>query len=210
MKEVGCTWLVTHGMRIQRASLRSVFTVLKLCDPPDTCKEFRAYFGVCAFVRECVRVGERVCVCVSERERECVCERERDREGLGVRRRGGRLRSVLTVLKLCDPPETCKGLDVTDDRLRFGRARSRQSGPAWHERRQNWRCLTHAELNPKSHTGTPKLALVLEGAVLEAAGSISQKSFIKSFGESQFPHKSVNLSFIITNIRNRLTDLGGN
>ena len=33
---------------------------------------------------------------------------------------------------------------------------------------------------------------------------------IKSFRESQFPHKSVNLSSIITNIQNKLTDLCGN
>jgi len=39
---------------------------------------------------------------------------------------------------------------------------------------------------------------------------ISQKVFIKSFGKSQFPHKSVNLSCIITNIKDQLTDLRGN
>jgi len=38
---------------------------------------------------------------------------------------------------------------------------------------------------------------------------ISQKVFIKSFGKSQFTHKSVNLSFIITNIKNKLTDSCG-
>ena len=38
---------------------------------------------------------------------------------------------------------------------------------------------------------------------------ISQKVFIKSFCNSRFPHKSVNLSFIITNIKNKLTDVCG-
>ena len=36
---------------------------------------------------------------------------------------------------------------------------------------------------------------------------ISQKVFRKSFCRSQFLHKFVNLSIIITNIRNELTDL---
>ena len=47
---------------------------------------------------------------------------------------------------------------------------------------------------------------------------ISQKVFIKSFSNSQFSHKFVNLSFIITNIRflivviikEKFTDLRGN
>ena len=30
---------------------------------------------------------------------------------------------------------------------------------------------------------------------------------LRSFGKSQLPHKSVNLSFTITNIKNKLTDL---
>ena len=37
-----------------------------------------------------------------------------------------------------------------------------------------------------------------------------QKVFIKSFCKSQFPHKSVHLSFIITNVQHKLTDLCGN
>ena len=39
---------------------------------------------------------------------------------------------------------------------------------------------------------------------------ISHKVFIKAFLKSQFPYKSVNLSFIITDIQNELTDLRGN
>ena len=39
---------------------------------------------------------------------------------------------------------------------------------------------------------------------------ISQKVFIKSFRTSQFLHKSVNLSFIVTNGNNQLTNLCGN
>ena len=38
---------------------------------------------------------------------------------------------------------------------------------------------------------------------------ISRKVFIKSFGRSQFPHNSINLSFTITHIKNTLTDLCG-
>ena len=39
---------------------------------------------------------------------------------------------------------------------------------------------------------------------------ISQKRSLKSFCKSQFLHKSVNLSFIITSVKNKLTDFGGN
>ena len=34
-------------------------------------------------------------------------------------------------------------------------------------------------------------------------------AFLKSFCKSQLPHKFVNLSFVITNIQNKLTDLWG-
>ena len=39
---------------------------------------------------------------------------------------------------------------------------------------------------------------------------IIHKLFIKSFYKSQFPHKSVNLSLLFTNMKNKLTDLCGN
>ena len=39
---------------------------------------------------------------------------------------------------------------------------------------------------------------------------ISQKGFIKSFCNSQFPHKSVNLSFISVMLKDKLTSLCGN
>ena len=39
---------------------------------------------------------------------------------------------------------------------------------------------------------------------------VSQKVLTKSFRKSQFPHKSVNVPFIITDINNKLTDLCGN
>ena len=39
---------------------------------------------------------------------------------------------------------------------------------------------------------------------------ISQNVFIKSFCKRQFPHKSVNLSFINTNTKNKLMNLCGN
>ena len=41
-------------------------------------------------------------------------------------------------------------------------------------------------------------------------GFISQKVFIKWFCKSLFPHKSVSLSFIITNTKNTLMNLCGN
>jgi hypothetical protein len=34
--------------------------------------------------------------------------------------------------------------------------------------------------------------------------------FIKSFFKSQFPHQFIHSSFIISNIKNKLTDLCGN
>ena len=39
---------------------------------------------------------------------------------------------------------------------------------------------------------------------------IPQRVFVKSFCRSQLPHKSVNLSFTITDLKNKLTDLVGN
>ena len=39
----------------------------------------------------------------------------------------------------------------------------------------------------------------------EPAILISQQAFIKSFGINEFPHKSVNLSFIIADIKDILT-----
>ena len=39
---------------------------------------------------------------------------------------------------------------------------------------------------------------------------IAHNVFLKSFCKSQLPHKSANLSFTITNIKNKLTDLCGN
>ena len=39
---------------------------------------------------------------------------------------------------------------------------------------------------------------------------ISHKVILKSFCRSQHPHKSVNLSLTITNLKNKLTDLCGN
>ena len=39
---------------------------------------------------------------------------------------------------------------------------------------------------------------------------ISPKLFMRLFCKSQFPHKSVNLSLIVTNVKNKLTDSCGN
>ena len=41
------------------------------------------------------------------------------------------------------------------------------------------------------------------------ASLISQKIFIKSFRESQFPHKSVTSFFILVTVKDKLTDLWG-
>ena len=41
-------------------------------------------------------------------------------------------------------------------------------------------------------------------------GLISHNVFIRSVLKGQFPHKFVNLSFMITNVKNKLTDLRGN
>ena len=38
---------------------------------------------------------------------------------------------------------------------------------------------------------------------------IAEKVFIKAFGKSPFPHKSVNLSFIVTSVKNKLTNCEG-
>jgi hypothetical protein len=45
-----------------------------------------------------------------------------------------------------------------------------------------------------------------KGSALKFASLISQKVFVESFGKSPFPHRFVNLSMIITNIKNKLTD----
>ena len=39
---------------------------------------------------------------------------------------------------------------------------------------------------------------------------ISQKVFLKSFCRGELPYKFVNVSFLITDIKNKLTDLCGN
>ena len=41
-------------------------------------------------------------------------------------------------------------------------------------------------------------------------GLISQKAKMKLFCRSQFPHRPVDLSFIVTHIQNKVTDLCGN
>ena len=53
----------------------------------------------------------------------------------------------------------------------------------------------------------PQLSFELR---VEYAECISQKVFITSFLKSQFPHKSVNLSFIIATMKDKLTDFRGN
>ena len=50
---------------------------------------------------------------------------------------------------------------------------------------------------------------VLHREAHELSNHFAHTVFIKSFCKSQFPHKSVNLSFIITRMKNKLTDLCG-
>ena len=57
---------------------------------------------------------------------------------------------------------------------------------------------------------TVLLELCLEHRLREKIEIIPQKVFIKSFGKSEFPHKFVELSFIIANVKNNMTDLCGN
>ena len=61
----------------------------------------------------------------------------------------------------------------------------------------------------KRETRNAKCGLV-RGVSRDGLAFISQEVFIKSFGKSQFPHKFGNLSFIIINTKNKLTDLCGN
>ena len=48
------------------------------------------------------------------------------------------------------------------------------------------------------------------GRSVSVVKSISRKVFIKSFCKRRFPHKSVNLFFMITDIKSELVDLCGN
>ena len=57
---------------------------------------------------------------------------------------------------------------------------------------------------------TPSFSFGTSITILQADNRISHKVFIKSFYRSHLPHKSVNLSFTITNTKNMLTDLCGN
>ena len=50
---------------------------------------------------------------------------------------------------------------------------------------------------------------VVPGVARERGDLISQKVFSKSVCRGQLPHRPVNLSFVITNIKNKLTDLCG-
>ena len=57
--------------------------------------------------------------------------------------------------------------------------------------------------------GPPKSLRLGLGAVRKPYTLISQKEFVKSFWKGLFPHKFVYLSFIIANIKNKLTILWG-
>jgi hypothetical protein len=56
----------------------------------------------------------------------------------------------------------------------------------------------------------PKSGLDCFTCAVFAQELISQKVFIQWFRKSRFPHKSVNLSCVTTNIKDKLTDLCGN
>ena len=62
---------------------------------------------------------------------------------------------------------------------------------------------------PREVQGEKNKRCCLVVGVADGGELISQKVFIKSFCKSQFPHKSINLFFIITNIKNELTGLRG-
>ena len=57
----------------------------------------------------------------------------------------------------------------------------------------------------------PPLVLVAMGTdgTRPPSEFISHEVFFKSFCKSQFPHKSVNLFFILVIVKDRLTDLWG-
>ena len=51
------------------------------------------------------------------------------------------------------------------------------------------------------------LGIVSEAGCGGASEFFLHKVFLKSFSKSQLPHKSVKLSFTLTNIKNKMTDL---
>ena len=63
--------------------------------------------------------------------------------------------------------------------------------------------------NPTPHTLHPKSHTLHPTSYTRVSDLISRKVFMQSFCKSQFPHKSGNLSFTITDT-NKLTDLCGN
>ena len=70
-----------------------------------------------------------------------------------------------------------------------------------------WRQITCSYLTVGSHRFQTSTLRLLGNTAVKF---ISQKVFINSFCKSHFLHKSVNLSFIITNMKNKLKDLCGN
>ena len=78
-------------------------------------------------------------------------------------------------------------------------------------------CLSHtislsrpARGGGRTWRGRAAQGFVSFGAHLSVCDLISQKVFVESFCKSQFPHKFVNVSFIIANITNKLTNFCGN
>ena len=78
------------------------------------------------------------------------------------------------------------------------------------------RAFTHPwhDTSPLNHLGGKvdpgQLVVQKQNSFPRVWGFISQKVLITLFCKSRFPHTSVNLSFVITNVQNKLTDLRGN
>jgi len=72
--------------------------------------------------------------------------------------------------------------------------------------------LSCSQANSPGGEGESKIENGAFGPTVRVGGTrlVSQKVFIKSFCKSQFPHKSVNLLFILVIIKDNLTDLCGN
>ena len=72
--------------------------------------------------------------------------------------------------------------------------------PRWPRSSSTRLCAASGRRSPSSRQSRP----------LPTQTLVSQKVFIQSFCKRQFPHKSVNSSFIITSINDKLTNLCGN
>jgi len=63
--------------------------------------------------------------------------------------------------------------------------------------------------NPESITRCEECDACIATARLLAFAGLSHTVFLKSFCKSRFPHKSVNLFFILVIVKDKLTDMWG-